>query len=278
MASQSQAISSRPRWRNINQSGPSWAHWETGSGRINDIRGFSDACEKHGVLGLVDAVSSLGIEDFSIDNFPGVVGWASCPQKGVLCLPLTYGPVSFTDRYIEEVKKGGCRSYVHHPILEARHWGIIDGEDVEKGTYHRTHSGYAVAAFHEALRLTLMHGIEQKAQDYAYHEAALRDAVSSMGCEVTSNMTSLVVLNLPDALAGREMELVQNCRGRGFGIWPTLSEPVQVRIGILNQVSEDQITKIVVLFAEAANELGLGVDVNALRDRVKAFYDQEQTA
>ena len=46
---------------------PTWAtmaHWETGSGRINDIQGFSDACVKHGVMGLVDAVSSLGIEDF----------------------------------------------------------------------------------------------------------------------------------------------------------------------------------------------------------------------
>ena len=39
-----------------------------------------------------------------------------------------------------------------------------------------------------------------------------------MGCEVTSNMTSLVVLNLPGALKGREMELVQNCRAQGFGI------------------------------------------------------------
>ncbi|MCU0912655.1 MAG: aminotransferase, partial [Rhodobacteraceae bacterium] len=82
---------------------PTWAvmaHWETGSGRINDLRAFSDACERHGVMGLVDAVSSLGVADFDIDDFPGVTGWASCPQKGVMCLPLTYAPVSFTDRYI----------------------------------------------------------------------------------------------------------------------------------------------------------------------------------
>ena len=94
--------------------------------------------------------------------------------------------------------------------------GIMDGKDVEKGAYHRTHSGYAVAAFHEALRLTLMHTIEQKAKDYALHEAALKDAVSAMGCDVTSNMTSLVVLNLPGDLAGREMELAsgQLCRPR----------------------------------------------------------------
>ena len=62
---------------------PMWAfmvHWETGSGRINDLQGFNDACAKHGVMGLVDAVSSLGIEYFDIDDYPAVVAWASCPQ------------------------------------------------------------------------------------------------------------------------------------------------------------------------------------------------------
>ena len=100
------------------------AHWETGSGRINDIKGFSDACLKHGVMGIVDAASSLGVAEFNIDDYPGVVAWASCPQKGVLSLPLTYAPVSFADKAIGVVKKRGCYTYVHHPILEARHWGI----------------------------------------------------------------------------------------------------------------------------------------------------------
>lgn len=114
---------------------PKWAamaHCETGSGRVNEIKGFSDACEKHGAMGLVDAVSSLGVEDFRIDDYAGVHGWASCPQKGICCLPLTYAPVSFSDRFIETLKATGTRTFVHHPILEARHWGIIDGKDVEK--------------------------------------------------------------------------------------------------------------------------------------------------
>ena len=218
---------------------PMWAfmaHWETGSGRVNDIQGFSDACVKHGVMGIVDAVSSLGVGDFNIDDYPGVVAWASCPQKGVLSLPLTYAPVSFTDKAIEVLKQRGAYTFVHHPIFEARHWGIIQGKDVDTPTYHRTHSGYAVAAFHEALRIILSYGRARKASDYKYHEAALRQAVEAMGCEVTSNMPSLVVLNLPGKLAGREKELVQGARAQGFGIWPTLSEPVQVRIGILNQL------------------------------------------
>jgi aspartate aminotransferase-like enzyme len=260
---------------------PMWAlmaHWETGSGRVNDLRAFSDACLAHGVLGLVDAVSSLGIADFAIDDYPGVVGWASCPQKGVLCLPLTYAPVSFSDRYMAEIRANGCHSYVHHPILEARHWGILDGRDALAGTYHRTHSGYAVAAFHEALRITLQHGRAQKARDYAHHEQALRQAVTAMGCTVTSNMTSLVVLNLPDSLAGREKELVQACRAVGFGIWPTLSEPVQVRIGILNQLSAAAIGDITLRFGAAMNAMGAKVDLAMIEAGLGHYYETAQAA
>lgn len=255
---------------------PMWAfmsHWETGSGRINDIQGFNDACAKHGAMGLIDAVSSLGIENFSIDDYPAVVGWASCPQKGVLGLPLSYAPVSFTDTFMDVIRSRGCYTYVDHPVLAARHWAIADGKDVDAPGYHQTHSCYAVASFHEALRLSLEYGKAQKAADYKFHESVLREAVASMGCKVTSNMTSLVVLNLPDGLAGREKELVQGCRAEGFCIWPTLSEPVQVRIGILNQLSEDAVTTIVSKFADAMIAMGANdIKKGAVLGQIKARF------
>jgi alanine-glyoxylate transaminase/serine-glyoxylate transaminase/serine-pyruvate transaminase len=255
------------------------AHWETGSGRINDIQGFSDACEKHGVMGLIDAVSSLGIEDFNTDDYPGVVGWASCPQKGVLALPLTYAPVTFTDAYIDIVAKRGCSTFVNHPILNARHWSIADGKDVATAGYHQTHSCYAVASFHEALRISLEHGRAKKAADYVFHESVLSEAVTAMGCKVTSNMTSLVVLNLPDALAGREKELVQECRAAGFAIWPTLSEPAQIRIGILNQLSEAAISDIVGRFADAVVHKGANnIDKNAVLNQIKLRFADAKVA
>ena len=253
---------------------PMWAfmaHWETGSGRINDIQGFNDACQKHGVMGMVDAVSSLGIEYFDIDDYPAVVAWSSCPQKGILCLPLTYAPVSFRDEAIEVVKKRGCRTYGHHPVLEARHWGIINSKDGDP-TYHRTHSCYSVAAFHEALRILLQHGREKKAADYAYHEKALRLAVESMGCEITSNMTSLVVLNLPGKLAGLEKDLVANCREEYFGIWPTLSSPVQVRIGILNQLNQEAITDIAGRFADAMLKMGANFNKEDVMQELSQYF------
>jgi aspartate aminotransferase-like enzyme len=254
---------------------PMWAfmtHWETGSGRVNDIEGFNAACQKHDVMGLIDAVSSLGVGDFDIDDYPGVVAWASCPQKGVLSLPLTYAPVSFSDKAIAVLKQRGCYTFVHHPILEARHWGVVNDEDVAAGTYHRTHSGYAVAAFHEALRILLGYGRAQKAKDYLYHEAAMKLAVTAMGCDVTSDMPSLIVLNLPGKLAGREKDLVGGCRAENFCIWPTLSEPVQIRIGILNQLSVEAITDIAGRFADAMLKMGAKFDKQAVMNGLAEYY------
>jgi len=253
---------------------PMWAfmaHWETGSGRVNDIEGFNNACAKHDAMGIVDAVSSLGIGYFNIDDYPAVTTWASCPQKGILGLPLTYAPVSFNDRVIDLLKQRGCYTYVHHPILEARHWCIADGQDVETAAYHRTHSGYAVASFHEALRLLLEHGREQKAADYAFFEKGLSSAIKAMGCKVTSNMTSLVVFDLPEAFEGKEKELVTGCRAAGFAIWNTLSEPAQIRIGILNHLNFDTINEIVGRFADAMIDMGAEVDKGQVLDDLNSY-------
>lgn len=253
---------------------PMWAfmaHWETGSGRINDIQGFNDACAKHGAMGIVDAVSSLGIEYFNIDDYPAVTTWASCPQKGILGLPLTYAPVSFNDKVIDLLRQRGCYTYVHHPILEARHWCIADGQDVETAAYHRTHSGYAVASFHEALRLLLQHGRKQKAADYAFFEKGLRTAIEAMGCKVTSNMTSLVVFDLPDAFSGHEKELVTGCREAGFAIWNTLSEPAQIRVGILNHLNFETINEIVGRFADAMIKMGAEVNKQQILDDLNSY-------
>ena len=56
-----QSVSGEIIEKALSEHKPKWAamaHWETGSGRINDVEGFSAACEKYEVLGLVDAVSS----------------------------------------------------------------------------------------------------------------------------------------------------------------------------------------------------------------------------
>jgi hypothetical protein len=81
-----------------------------------------------------------------------------------------------------------------------------------------------------------------------------------MGCRVTSNMPSLVVFDLPEAFAGKEKEIVTGCRAAGFAIWNTLSEPAQIRIGILNQLTVPTLNDIVGRYADAMIEMGADID------------------
>ena len=100
----------------------------------------------------------------------------------------------------------------------------------------------------------------------------MKQAVSAMGCDVTSNMPSLIVLNLPGKLAGQEKDLVAGCRAENFCIWPTLSEPVQIRIGILNQLTVEAITEIVGRFADAMLKRGADFDKQAVMNDLAEFY------
>jgi len=93
-----------------------------------------------------------------------------------------------------------------------------------------------------------------------------------MGCDVTSNMSSLVVFNLPGKLAGSEKDLVGACRAEGFGIWPTLSEPVQIRIGILNQLTQASITDIVIRFADTMLAMGADLEKAAILSDLERNY------
>ena len=81
-------------------------------------------------------------------------------------------------------------------------------------------------------------------------------------------------MNLPGKLKGKEKDLVAGARAKGFGIWPTLSEPVQVRIGILNQLSPEQISEIVSRFADAMLEMGAEFDKAQVMNGLKSYYAQ----
>ena len=85
-------------------------------------------------------------------------------------------------------------------------------------------------------------------------------------------MPSLIVLNLPGKLAGKEKDLVAGARAQGFGIWPTLSEPVQVRIGILNQLTPEAIAEIVGRFADAMLAMGAEFDKQQVMNQLKSYY------
>ena len=99
------------------------------------------------------------------------------------------------------------------------------------------------------------------------------NAVVFKPSELTPKVAELTVKCWIEAgLPAGVLNLVQGARAQGFGIWPTLSEPVQVRIGILNQLSEAAITDIVTRFVKEMNDMGAGADLSAALAVLKRHY------
>ena len=72
--------------------------------------------------------------------------------------------------------------------------------------------------------------------------------------------------------AKQKKELVAKCRAQDFGIWTTLSEPPQVRIGILNQLTTEAIADIVGRFADAIRDMGAEFDKHRVMNGLKSYY------
>ena len=115
---------------------PMWAfmaHWETGSGRINDVKGFSDACVKHGVMGIVDAGVEPRRRRFQYRRLSrrGGLGVVSAEGCAVTAADLRAGELH------QQGDRGWSRSVAAAPMCTTRSStraiGVaVDGKDVEE--------------------------------------------------------------------------------------------------------------------------------------------------
>ena len=73
-------------------------------------------------------------------------------------------------------------------------------------------------------------------------------------------------------LAGLEKDLVDKCREENFGIWTTLSSPIQVRIGILNQLNQNAIADIAGRFADAMLKMGASFNKEVVMQELAEYF------
>lgn len=74
-------------------------HNETSIGKLTDIKALAECAHKHNLLVVVDAVSSLGINDIRMDEW-GIDVLITSSQKG-LALPPGLGLISFNEKALQ---------------------------------------------------------------------------------------------------------------------------------------------------------------------------------
>ena len=147
-----------------------------------------------GALLLVDAVTSLGGKPVDLDRH-GVDAVYSGTQKCLSCPP-GLAPISFSERAgsVLESRKTPVQSWYLDLTMIGRYWGA-------ERAYHHTAPINMVYALHQALRLALLEGLDNRYARHALHGSALVAGLEAMGLQLPvsadARMPQLTVVAAP---------------------------------------------------------------------------------
>jgi len=155
-----------------------FVHAETSTGALSDAKLLCQIAQKHEVLTIVDAVTSLGGVELRVDDW-GIDAIYSGSQKCLSCVP-GISPVSFGPRAIEKLNQRQTKvpSWFLDQSLVMSYWS---GKG--KRSYHHTAPVNSLYALHESLVLLQNEGLENAwARHRAQHEA-LKAGLTELGIE-----------------------------------------------------------------------------------------------
>jgi alanine-glyoxylate transaminase / serine-glyoxylate transaminase / serine-pyruvate transaminase len=154
-------------------------HAETSTGALTPVEEISRLAHEAGALFLLDTVTSLGgcpvrIDDWQVDAvYSGTQKCLSCPPG--------LAPVSLSPRAMEAATRRAkkVQSWYLDVNLLSSYWG-------QERVYHHTAPISMNYALHEALRLVLLEGLENRWRRHEQNHLALRQGLKAMGLELAS--------------------------------------------------------------------------------------------
>jgi alanine-glyoxylate transaminase/serine-glyoxylate transaminase/serine-pyruvate transaminase len=155
-------------------------HAETSTGALTPVEEISKIVHGAGALLLLDTVTSLGgcpvrVDDWQVDAvYSGTQKCLSCPPG--------LAPVSLSDFAMETIKArgSGVQSWYLDMNLLANYWG--EGARV----YHHTAPITMAYALHEALRLALKEGLENRWARHETNHLRLKAGLDELGLSIAS--------------------------------------------------------------------------------------------
>jgi alanine-glyoxylate transaminase / serine-glyoxylate transaminase / serine-pyruvate transaminase len=154
-------------------------HAETSTGALTPVEEISRLVRGAGALFLIDTVTSLAGCQVKIDEWQ-VDAVYSGTQKCLSCPP-GLSPVSFSSRAMEAARqrKRKVQSWYLDVNLLASYWG-------EERVYHHTAPISMNYALHEALRLVLIEGLENRFRRHMDNHLLLKRGLGEMSVGLAS--------------------------------------------------------------------------------------------
>lgn len=235
-------------------------HAETSTGALQPMEEISQAIHDGGALLLLDTVTSLGGVPVEIDAW-NVDAVYSGTQKCLSCPP-GLAPVSFSPAALEvmDARKTKVASWYLDMSMVRAYWG-------GQRAYHHTAPINMNYALHEALRLVLEEGLENRFARHQKHHTALSAGLAAMGIEYavpkSHRLPQLNAVFIPDGVddaVARKQLLEEFGIEIGGGLGPMKGKTW--RIGLMGAACTNR--NVLLLLAALERCLGTqGVPVNA---------------
>jgi alanine-glyoxylate transaminase/serine-glyoxylate transaminase/serine-pyruvate transaminase len=154
-------------------------HAETSTGALTPVEEISKLAREAGALMLLDTVTSLGGCPVRLDDW-GIDAVYSGTQKCLSCPP-GLSPVSLSPRALDIAtkRKTKVQSWYLDVNLLASYWG-------QERAYHHTAPISMNYALHEALRLGLEEGLENRWRRHHENHLALKEGLKALGLSLIS--------------------------------------------------------------------------------------------
>jgi len=211
-------------------------HAETSTGALTPVEEISRIAHEAGALMVLDAVTSLGgcpvrIDDWQIDAvYSGTQKCLSCPPG--------LSPVSFGSRAMEAARgrKKKVQSWYLDVNLLASYWG-------QERVYHHTAPISMNYGLHEALRLVLIEGLENRWRRHEANHLLLRSTLEQLGLRIASQeghqlwqLNAITVAEGADEAAVRKRLLEEFGIEIGAGLGPLKGKIW--RVGLMGETSK----------------------------------------
>ncbi|MEH0761257.1 alanine--glyoxylate aminotransferase family protein [Vibrio sp. 16] len=168
-----------------------FVHAETSTGACSDAEALGKLAKQHGVLSIVDAVTSLGGVPLKVDEWQ-LDAVYSGSQKCLSCVP-GLSPVTLSQAAIDKIqaRKTPVQSWFLDQSLVLGYWS---GEG--KRSYHHTAPVNSLYALHESMLILQNEGLENAWQRHREMHEKLKAGLEKLGFEfVVEEQSRLPQLN-----------------------------------------------------------------------------------
>lgn len=206
-------------------------HAETSTGAEHPLRELGEAMRDRDTLLMADCVTSLGGVELDVGGW-GIDYAYSCTQK-CLAGPPGMSPVAVSEAALERIRARSTPPPFSFDLeLLRRYW-------IERPpAYHHTAPILHIYALHEALRLVLLEGLEERWARHADAASRLRAGLGARGLELLADpehqLAPLTAVRVPPDVDGKDVQgRMLNEQGIeiGGGLGP--SAPAMWRIGLM---------------------------------------------